>query len=135
MDGKRRKILIKKRPVNTENNNSNIFENELIIFQKNKNDVISEIKISDFKDLQDINNKLTESNFCVNNIPVIFFSKNENKKLVNKIKKLKKENNSLKDYLTNNKFNVKELKIDNQQRFEINNENDDDEEEGSDENI
>ena len=123
------KILIKKRPVKTENISRSNFGNELLIVQKDKNNIISEIKILDFKNLEDINNKLIENNFCVNNEPIIFFSNNENKKLVNKIKKLKRENNNLKGYLMNNKFDMKELKFDRQVSFGISDENDDEEEE------
>ena len=121
---KKNKILIKKRPVNTESSSFINYENELIILQKNKNNIISEIKISDFKNLEDINKKLIENNFCVNNIPIIFFSNDENKKLVNKIKKLNQENNSLKYCLMNSKFNVENLKLEKQVSFEINDEDD-----------
>ena len=100
--------------------NKNI--HELIIIQKNKYDV-EEIKITDYKSLGDINNKLREKNFKVDNKEVVLCTVeeiSEKKKLINEIKSLRQKNDELKYYLlTDNKNDYKNLEKAGQFNFGI----------------
>ena len=108
IDNKQKKIKNKinnvKQSINNDNN-KNI--HEFIIIQKNKNDV-NEIKITNYENLNDINKKLKENNFKVDNKQVVLCTVdeiNEKQRLINEITALRQKNNDLKYYLLTDKMN------------------------------